>query len=110
MRLADPVLGAFLSRYDRRQARLLTLLPGDQTLDLGFRDASYFLLGALAILDPETAIRTAAKMPDSTHDQRESKRQAWDKVLHMFGKSTAERWDYLLDHQYYIWRPDKVDL
>jgi hypothetical protein len=108
-RLADPVLGACLARYDRQTAQLLTLTPGDETLELGYFDAPFFLLGSLAILDPQTAVNTLARMPTGENRKQKAACEAWKQVVPMLVRSTTERWDWLMEHQYGIWRPDTVD-
>ncbi len=97
MRLADPVMGASFARYDLDVARRLTLAPGDETLDLGPRDAPYYLFASLAILDPETAIRTISRLPHSTKRETESKMTAWLQFLEFFDTTTEARWNRLGD-------------
>lgn len=109
MRLADPVLGAAIARYDATTAKRLTMTPGDETLDLGFSDAPYFFFGALTVLEPETAIRAVASMSTSNDQEIESKLKAWKQVLSMLNKTTEQRWEYVIEDQYHLWRPDDVD-
>ncbi len=109
MRMADPVLGAALARYDSPTAKLLTMTPGDETLDLGFSDAPYFFFGALTMLDPETAVRAVASMSTENEQKREDKLNAWKQVLSLLNKSTQKRWEHIMDTQYHLWQPGKVD-
>lgn len=110
MRMADPVLAACLFRYDASVAWQLTIMSGDETLNPGPRDAPHFLFGALAMLDPETAVRAAMKLPDTTDREVKAKYRAWDQVISMLDKSAHERWQYLMDRELDLWQPGKVDL
>lgn len=109
LRTADAVLGAFLSRYNPHVGELLTMPASDETLEDGFAEAPYFLLGATAIFDPEAAVRAATALPDETNRQQHNKHAAWRQVLAMLRRSPAERWDWLMEHQYFLWQPGEVD-
>jgi hypothetical protein len=109
MRLADPVLAAALARYDYPTERLLTMTSGDETLDLDFSEAPYFFFGALTVLDPETAVRAVASMSTENEQKREDKLNAWKQVLSLLNKSTQKRWEHIMDTQYHLWRPGRVD-
>lgn len=110
LRLADPVLAILVARYDPSLARLLALAPGDGTLDGGFKEVPYYLLGAMAVIDPQAAIEATIAMPQQTDPEIDEKFQAWMQVSAMLPLSNEERWNLLLDETLRIWRPGKLDL
>ena len=101
-RLADAVLGAYLSRYSAEIAESLTETPGDQSLDLEYAAAPTNFLGGMATYAPEKAIRVADKLPEANDSDLELKRQAWTEVLQMVGQSADERWIHLNERQYHL--------
>ena len=101
-RLADAVLGAYLSRYSVEIAQSLTETPGDESLDLEYAAAPTNFLGGMATYAPEKAIRVADKLPEVNDSDLELKRQAWTQVLQMVGKSADERWIHLNERQYHL--------
>src|SRR6185295_2261449 len=52
LRLSDPVLAAFISRYDRTLARTILTPDDDETLSLGVSYAPTFFFAGLAAIDP----------------------------------------------------------
>lgn len=106
-RTADPVLGALVARYDREQARLLTLTPGNDSLSLAYSDSPYFLLGGLATFDPESAVRFTIDLPEDSASEVVVKARAWNEVLTTLGKSVKDGWEAILGEQYLPWLPDE---
>jgi len=109
LRVADPVLGALASRYDRRVGERLIMPPDDESLEDGFGDAPDFLLGAIAIFDPERAVRAVDAMPDETNREQFQKHEAWQQVFRMLSLEPNQRWAWLIEHHYRMWQPGKVD-
>jgi hypothetical protein len=110
LRLADPLLGATFARYDRDIAQRLTFAPGDETLDLSFDDAPYFLLGASLMLNPTATVAAVVRMPQESAYQQRVKLAAWQQILPLLDKGDNERWEWLMDEQFQVWRIDKFDL
>jgi hypothetical protein len=109
LRVADPVLGALLSRYDSRAGKRLMMPPDDESLEDGYSDAPYFLLGAMVFVDPERAVRAADALPDETNVEQYHKHTAWHQVFSMLNLTPEQRWDWLIEHQYQVWQPGTVD-
>lgn len=105
LRLADPVVGAYLSPYSAEIAESLTTTPGDESIDLEYGAAPTFMLGAMTTYAPEKAIRFASMLPETTDGEIEMKRAAWVEVLQMIGRTPDERRQYLNDSQYHLWHP-----
>jgi hypothetical protein len=110
LRLSDPVLAAFVARYDLEAARQILLPADDETLDFGPADAPYSFFTGLAAIDPTAAIDAVARLPVRTEEDRQRKLEAWQRIVNLLARSGDERWNWLQERQYYLWIPDKVDL
>ena len=109
LRLADPVLACALSRYDRVAARHLALDPADETLDLAAEHAPFQIFAAMAILDPETVVRTVDALPATTARQIRSKVSAWSQVVLMLSSTVEQRWNHVMERHYYLPDPRQPD-
>ncbi|MFO0898422.1 MAG: hypothetical protein U0836_13450 [Pirellulales bacterium] len=109
LRLSDPVLAAFVARYDLEAARRILLPPDDQTLELGLAEAPHSFFRGLAAVDPTAALNAVSRLPSRTDDDRRRKLEAWRQVVDLLTRSGDERRTWLLERQFELWSPDKVD-
>lgn len=109
LRLSDPVLAAFVARYDREAARQILLPPDDQTLELGLAEAPHSFFRGLAAVDPTAALNAVARLPSRTDDERRRKLEAWQQVVDLLTRHGDERRTWLLERQFQLWSPDEVD-
>ena len=109
LRLSDGLLGATLARYDAELGRQIAFAAGDDTLDLPLDKAPYFLFGVGYLTAPEKTVLALSALPlESTVEQRVAL-SAIEQVVGMVGLNETERWEWLFDEQFQVWRPDKFD-
>jgi hypothetical protein len=100
MWVADPVLALAVARYDLEQANWLLNTPGDETLDLPYRESPYFYLPVLSVIQPETAIRTVDNLPEETPEEMNWKYEAWREVARVFNRDRQQQWRHLQESQF----------
>lgn len=96
---------ACVARYDRDIAA--QWLPSERP-DGRRRGQPYF--SALALLDPEGAVRLANSLPESTQDEQNQKMRAWVEIIAMLRRNAQQRWEWILDSQMNLWHVGKEDL
>jgi hypothetical protein len=109
LRLSDPVLAAFVARYDHEAARQILLPPDDETLELGLAEAPRGFFRGLAAVDPTAALNAVSRLPSRTDDDRRRKLEAWQQVVDLLTRDGEERQSWLLERQFQLWSPDDVD-
>ncbi len=109
LRLSDGLLGATIARYDAQLGRQIAFAAGDDTFDLPLDKAPYFLFGTAFLTAPEQAVLALSALPLDNTEQQRVVLSALEQVVGMVGLTEAERWDWLFDEQYQLWRPDKFD-
>lgn len=109
MRLSDPVLAAFLARYDLETARHVLRPPGDESVAEGVDEypASYFF--AAAILDPVGTIDTVARLPHASRSQRVTSERAWRELFASLTHRGEERVAWLREKQLFLWKVGSDD-
>jgi len=95
LRLADPLLGAAIARYDKDLAARIAMPPADSTLNLGIDDAPDFLIGAIARIDPARLSFEAVNKADNL--------QLWSQILPALMLDEDAYWSWLMDRQLGVW-------
>jgi hypothetical protein len=109
LRLSDPVLAAFVVRYNRSAARELLMPADDESLEIGGDETPQFFFGALACIDPAAALAAVPKLPETSNRERERKFKAWAEVTKALSLDADARWEWIQDRQYSLWIADRVD-
>jgi len=102
-------LGATIARYDAQLGRQIAFAAGDDTLDLPIDQAPYYLFGIAYLTAPEQTVLALGKLPLDTSAQQRVALSVLEQVVGLVGLDESERWEWLLDEQYQLWRPDKFD-
>lgn len=109
LRLGDGLLGATIARYDAQLGRKIAFADGDDTLNLPFDKAPYYLFGIAFLTAPEQTVLALSKLPLETTTQQRVALSALEQVVGLVGLDETQRWHWLMDEQFQLWRPDKFD-
>jgi len=105
----DPVLGAFLARYDRDVAAVL-IRPHYEWLSPNVDEWEYFLFGGLAAVDPAEAVHLVSQLPEKTDYDRTLKLEAWNEIVPLLVNRGKDGWNDLKDNQYLFREIDDLGL
>ncbi len=110
-RISDPILAAFVSRYDVDAARSILLPQDDEEIRLGVispsANATFFQ--GLAVIDPIDAVKQVVELPEATQKDRSIKLQALNRLINVVSRSDRDRWNWLRKSCYYLWSPGDSD-
>ncbi|MCC7335692.1 MAG: hypothetical protein IT422_11375 [Pirellulaceae bacterium] len=67
------------------------------------------MFGIAFLTAPQQTVLALENLPLETSEQQRAALSAMEQVVGLVGLDETERWNWLLDEQYQLWRPDKFD-